>query len=125
MVGGDHLVCATGLVLINQRRPFAVMTHACHQVLDPRTRGRGEGVPCAGDHESAVPPPLSADGRPDILLKLLRLNGPLNAAKDQRTRLWPDELGHVLFQNRMIAAGMPTTLRPALDMGGPRTIAEL
>jgi hypothetical protein len=26
--GGDHVVCAARLVLVNQRRPFAVMTNA-------------------------------------------------------------------------------------------------
>jgi hypothetical protein len=41
----DRFVRAARLVLVDHRRPLAVVPHPRHQILDPRTGRRGESVP--------------------------------------------------------------------------------
>jgi len=41
---GDRPVRAAGLMLVDHRRPLAVMPHPANPVPHPRAAGRGEGV---------------------------------------------------------------------------------
>ena len=116
-------------MLVDQGGTLAVVSHPRHQVLKPRPAGCREmvtSVPQVVEVQA-----LHADrlGRMWPAGHLVEVAAPQRAThlarKDQRGRLIGDEAARCSRSTGMIAAGIPTMRRPALDLGGPNTISPV
>ena len=76
---GNRLVFAAGLVLVDQGRTLAVMTHPRHEIPQPGTAGGRERVACMAqivEVHVLTPIERTANDQADIRLKLPRRSGP-------------------------------------------------
>src|SRR5271166_4169425 len=73
-----------------------------------------------------MPTDATTCGHPDILLKLPRRSGPpLVPGNTSEPGSAPAKTAKCSRSAGMIASGMPTTRRPALDLGGPSSISPV
>ena len=121
----DQLIGTASPVLVNDRGPFAVVPHPGHQVAQPGAADRGKVIP--GVAKIVKVQAFGADRADRVrpgghLVEVAPPKRPaLDAGEQQGARGRGNVYGEGSCSSGMIAAGMPTTRRPARDFGAPST----
>jgi hypothetical protein len=116
-------------MLVDQRRALAIVPHPGHEIPELGAAGCRERIAGMAQIVKCRPSAsidFTACGQADILLNLHRRSGPpLTPGNTSAHGSSLTKIARCLRRTGMIACGMPTTRRPALDLGGPSRISPV